>query len=85
MTVELVTKQDLLTLMDEILDKVRLLLAVKNYDNEWLKTAEVRRLLKCSNGTLQNLRAQGKLKYAKVNGTVYYSRKELMQLFEQNP
>jgi hypothetical protein len=81
MNVELITKSDLFQLKDDILNELRSLVTVKNCENEWLKTSEVRLLLKCSNGTLQNLRIQGKLKYKKVNGTVYYNRAEVMKLF----
>jgi hypothetical protein len=81
MNLELLTKNDLQQLKQEILDEIRVCLSVKNFENEWLKSSEVRLLLKCSNGTLQNLRIQGKLKFKKVNGTVYYNRKEVMDLF----
>lgn len=81
MNIELLTRNDLYQFKEEILNELRSLVTVKNCDNEWLKTNEVRSLLKCSYGTLQNLRIQGKLKYKKVNGTVYYNRSEVMQLF----
>lgn len=83
MQVELITKQDLKLFKEEILEEFKLLLSNQNCENEWLKTDEVRRFLKCSVGTLQNLRIQGKLKYIKVNGTLYYKKEEVLQLFDQ--
>jgi hypothetical protein len=84
MTVELVTKNDLHILKVELLEELKtLLLPSKDCENEWLKTNEARRILKCSNGTLQNLRIQGKLNYTKVNGTVYYNRHEILNLFDK--
>jgi hypothetical protein len=82
MTIELLTKADLQQLKFDILEELRSIITVKNCENEWLKTNEVRELLNCSVGTLQNLRIQGKLKYTKVNGTVYYNRKDVINLFQ---
>ena len=81
MNIELLTKADLQQLKSDILEEIRLLLTDSNNVNEWLKTAEVKQILGCSTGTLQNLRIQGKLKYTKLNGTVYYNRKDVMELF----
>jgi hypothetical protein len=82
MNVELLTKTDLQQLKADIVEEIRLILTDSTNANEWLKTTEVKAILGCSSGTLQNLRIRGKLKCTKVNGTVYYNRKEVMDLFK---
>jgi hypothetical protein len=39
---------------------------------QWLKSSEVRKLLKISSGTLQNLRINGTLNFYKIGGILYY-------------
>lgn len=51
---------------------------------EWLKSRAVRKLLDISPGTLQNLRITGKVRYKKVLGSYYYSKEDLMRLFNEN-
>lgn len=53
-------------------------------DPEWLKSRAVRKLLDISPGTLQNLRITGKVRFKKVMGSYYYSREDLMHLFDEN-
>jgi hypothetical protein len=48
---------------------------------EWVKSAEARRILKASPGTLQNLRVSGKLNPVKIAGTWYYNSQEIVSLF----
>lgn len=52
---------------------------------EWLKSRAVRSMLDISPGTLQNLRITGKVRFKKVLGSYYYSRDDLMGLFNENP
>lgn len=54
-------------------------------DPEWLKSRAVRKLLDISAGTLQNLRITGKVRFKKVLGSYYYSKEDLMRLFDENP
>jgi len=49
-------------------------------DREWLKSSEVRKLLKVSAGTLQNLRINGTLPYRKIGGSMYYRIEDLKKL-----
>ena len=49
-------------------------------NNKWLKSSEVRKLLKISPGTLQTLRANGTLKYSKVGGIIYYDQDHVQEL-----
>jgi len=50
----------------------------------WLKSYEVRKLLKISPGTLQRLRSQGILPYSRVGGTILYKYEEVRKLVEKS-
>jgi len=51
---------------------------------KWLKSNEVRELLRISPGTLQNLRINGTMPYTKIGGVIYYDYEEIAKLLEQN-
>lgn len=51
----------------------------------WLKSHEVRRLLKISSGTLQHLRDSGQLKYSKVGGIFFYDLKDVEVMITNKP
>ncbi|MFB9843955.1 helix-turn-helix domain-containing protein [Mucilaginibacter ginsenosidivorans] len=83
MSVELITKDDLQHFRLVLLNDIKELLAAKTEPSkEWLKGTEVRKLLKVSHGTLQNLRTSGRLYYSKIGGTYYYRYKEIMKMLE---
>ena len=50
---------------------------------QWLKSAEVRELLKISPGTLQNLRINGTLKYKRIGGIIYYNYEGIVKMLEK--
>lgn len=84
MGAEVVTKDDLQELRIQLLDDMKRMFATvqKTGDApEWMRSIEVRRLLKVSPGTLQNLRIAGKLHPKKIGGSWYYSRSEINGLF----
>lgn len=85
MNVELLTKEDFKAL-DEKLDRIlETLSAKKNSEpGEWLKSAEVKAILNCSDATLKNYRDSGALPYSKIEGTYYYSAKCVSTMLEQN-
>lgn len=53
-----------------------------NENPEWLRSKMVRKILNISPGTLQNLRTSGKIRYRKVLGSYYYSKSDLLKLFD---
>lgn len=82
MQIEILTKEELIQFKKELIQAVAQ--AVKTEDTapkEWLRSFEVRALLKISVGTLQNLRIKGILRYEKVGGIYYYAYKDIVQLF----
>ncbi|MBA5630325.1 helix-turn-helix domain-containing protein [Moheibacter lacus] len=53
-----------------------------NENTEWLRSKMIRKILNISPGTLQNLRTSGKIRYQKVLGSYYYSKSDLLKLFD---
>jgi ferric iron reductase protein FhuF len=70
----------------ELLQELKQLLstAIPHKQKQWLKSVEVRKLLKISPGTLQNLRINGTLRYTKIGGLIYYSYEDIEKLLEEN-
>jgi hypothetical protein len=83
MSVEIITKEDLQALRLQLVADIKQLLGDKSeVAKEWLKSTEVKKLLKVSHGTLQNLRIAGKLYYSKIGGTYYYRYRDIMKMLE---
>jgi len=84
---EQITKDDLRQLGLIIVDEIRKLIQLDSTSKndvaspEWLKSRVVRKLLDISAGSLQNLRITGKIRFKKVLGSYYYSRADIMNLF----
>jgi hypothetical protein len=82
MALQIITTEDLSNFKEQILSEIQ-----EIYDRyhpapykTWLKSNEVRKLLKVSPGTLQTLRLNGTLKYSKVGGIIYYDQEHVQQL-----
>jgi len=87
MEVDIVTKQDLKVFKSEILEEMRAILQEKgnqmnSTERSWLRSAEVRKMLRISPGTLQNLRINGTLPYRKIGGTMYYQSQDIHNMME---
>jgi hypothetical protein len=82
---QLITKRDLVKFQEELLLKISNLLQkpIESQNQEWLKSAEVRKLLKISPGTLQSLRISGVLPYTRLGGSLYYKRSDLEIVMEK--
>jgi hypothetical protein len=83
-SVEIVSKEDLEIFRVRLLDDFKKILSqdIKRQEQpEWLKSGEVRKMLKVSPGTLQNLRISGKIKPVKIEGIWYYNLVEIKGLF----
>jgi hypothetical protein len=83
MALHVITPDDLKSFKEEILAEVRALLQKHSPTlyKKWLKSDEVRKLLKVSSGTLQTLRRNGTLKFSKVGGIIYYEQEHVHELF----
>lgn len=83
---QIATTGDLLSLKKELIDEIRELIASRSEPRRrpWLRSAEVRKLLSISDGTLQTLRINGTIPYTKVGGAIYYAYEDIVKLMEQN-
>lgn len=81
MEVNIITKEDLQEFKSELLEDIKNLFNTKISEQKlWLRSSEVKELLKISTGTLQNLRISGTLSYTRVGGTLYYSYKDIEKI-----
>lgn len=81
MNVEVITKEDLQAFRLQLIhDLIDILASDKHKVKEWLRSREVRKLLKISPGTLQNLRVSGKLKSTKIGGIHFYRYADIEEL-----
>jgi phage pi2 protein 07 len=86
MAATIITTEDLIEFKMELLDDIKKLLNNQSghTSKKWLKSPEVREMLSISSGTLQNLRINGTLPYAKIGGVIYYDYAEILQVMENN-
>ncbi len=80
---EQVTKDDLRQFSQIIINEIRN--ERKNEEQfipDWLKSRVVKKLLSISPGSLQSLRATGKVRCRKILGSYYYSKTDLTNLFK---
>lgn len=87
MPVEIITKEDLQEFKKEFMHELVKIIHPENHDlgsKKWLKSAEVRKLLKISPGTLQTLRVNGTLSFTKVGATLYYDQEDINKVLESN-
>ena len=81
MLIEILTKEELLKFKSELIQEIKAVIKSDEVQpKEWLRSSEVRKLLKISTGTLQNFRIKGILRYEKVGGIIYYAYGDIVQL-----
>ncbi|MGF7080469.1 helix-turn-helix domain-containing protein [Mucilaginibacter sp. UYCu711] len=84
MSVEIVTKEDLLLFRNELLTEIKNMLSEKqSRPVEWLKPLQLRKLLGISAGTLRTWRITRQLKYSKVGGSYYYRYADVQLMLEK--
>ncbi len=81
---QLITGQDLerfrQRLVIELTDVIKAQLHIT--PKKWLKSHEVRNLLKISPGTLQHLKNTGEIPYSKIGGSHYYDYEIIQKLLQ---
>lgn len=80
----LVTVQDLQKMKEEIISQISLMTDKATSQKEWLRSAEVMEMLSISTGTLQNLRINDEIPYTRIGGTLYYERKAILKVLNDN-
>ncbi|MFE2861411.1 MULTISPECIES: helix-turn-helix domain-containing protein [Sphingobacterium] len=84
MLLDILTKEDLSQFKKDLLEEIRQILTKEktDEDREWLRSREVRKKLKISPGTLQNLRITGTLPFKKIGGSMYYRTSDVDKMME---
>ena len=81
---QLITIADLKDFKNQLIEE--LLIALKTQTSQpqkkWLKSHEVRRLLKISSGTLQTLKSNGVIPYTKVGGVHFFDYDDIQRVLE---
>jgi len=82
---QLITVADLTAFKNQLIED--LLTALKSQTNQsqkkWLKSHEVRRLLKISPGTLQTLKSNGILPYTKIGGVHFFEYEDIQRVLQE--
>lgn len=81
---QLLTVGDLEAFKQQLFEELRSLLKETpgREDKQWLRSADVRKMLRISAGTLQNLRVTGVLSFVKVGGIMLYKQADIVALLE---
>lgn len=85
MDVHVLSNQELERFKRELLDEIRSMLSQRTDEStakQWLRSAEVRKMLGISPGTLQNLRVNGTLPYRKIGGSMFYARQDIERMMK---
>ena len=65
----------------KLMAEIKKIISPQQHKLVFYKSKEVKRLLKCSDSTLQHFRQSGKLPAKKVRGTYYYTQEDVNSLF----
>ena len=84
MGIEIVTKDDLQAFRVQLLNDIKQIFQCSRPDSEkqWLRNADIKKLLGVSSNTIQRLRIAGKLKSSKIGGVHYYRYEDIESLLE---
>ncbi len=75
---ELITKKDLEEFKQELFAILVPLTTGQTLNTQkWLKNEDVKKILKVSGGTIQNLRVNGSLPFTKIGGLYYYKQEDI--------
>ena len=85
MAIEVVTKDDLQQFRMQLINDIKLLICSpeKTLDKQWLKNAEVKKILNISSKTIQRLRIAGKLRSSKIGGVHYYRYADIEKMLNE--
>jgi hypothetical protein len=81
---QIVTGQDLDQFRQKLLLEIEAIIKTHLHitPKKWLKSHEVRKLLKISPGILQHLKTTGTITYSKIGGIHYYDYENIQQLLK---
>lgn len=86
MPVNVATWEDLQEIKEDFLKEISQLIQdrIKPPKKTYLKSSEVKSMLKISTGTLQTLRVNGTLPFSKVGGIILYEKEDIIKIIEEN-
>ena len=85
MSVNVLTTEDLQHFKSELFSELKSIFKTEvQPTKKWLKSDEIKKILKVSPGTLQTLRINGTLTYSKLGGIIYYDYEHILKIMEQN-
>ena len=77
--------EELKAFKQELVEELKQALGKHSPEEEvWLKSADVRKKLRISPGTLQSLRVNGSLRYSKLGSIMYYLQEDINKLLKAN-
>ena len=84
MAAEIITKEDLQEFGERLLTQMKALISGGSVEEprKFLKTYQVKNLLKISDNTLQNLRVNGTIPFTKIGGILYYNYEDIMKVLK---
>jgi len=83
MAAEIITREDLEIFREKLLNDIKELIGKPAGEPvKWLKSYQVKNMLRISPGTLQNLRVNGTLEFNKVGGIIYYKYEDILKMME---
>ena len=85
MSISILTTDDLQNFKTELFSELKSIFKSDTQPiKKWLKSDEVKKILKVSPGTLQTLRINGTLQYTKLGGIIYYDYEHIQKVMEKN-
>jgi hypothetical protein len=81
-TNQLITKEDLEEFKNTLLAELKEIINHNPQPQKWMRSADVRTMLKISPATLQTLRVNGTLHFTKIGKILYYKSEEIEKLFK---
>ncbi|WP_346429839.1 helix-turn-helix domain-containing protein [Daejeonella sp. JGW-45] len=81
--IEIISKEDLQQFKNELIEEIRSIIKTEQSETkQWLRSKDVRKMLKISPGTLQTLRINGTLPFTKVGSIMFYKHEDIVRLLD---
>lgn len=81
MAAEIITREDLEAFGNKLIAEIKRIIGKPGDEPaKWLKSYQVKNLLKISPNTLHKLRLEGTLKPTKIGGILYYKYEDIMDV-----
>lgn len=81
--IEIISAEDLQQFKNELIQEIKAIIhPARAETKQWLRSADVRKMLKISPGTLQTLRINGTLSFAKVGSIMFYKYEDIVRLLD---